>query len=135
MNDTQHFDAVRGLPLTDYMLAYGGSLVLGIGERVEDTRETEWNLFVESAWRLEQNGQPILASLDTCVETKEEAGPFLAVLDRLCGETIISIETGQNVKDLAINFTSGYVLATFSHSLDGSSWVFRHRDGANIGEC
>ncbi len=122
-----------GLPVTNFRLIAGGSLILYIGAKRSDTETTEWRLHIDSAWRLDQHNKPVVGSLDTCVEDEEQAEFFLSALRQLQSETIEQSTIGTDIKDMKINFSSGFSLATFSHSLDGEGWELRCYDGRRLG--
>ena len=130
---TGQLEAIVGQPVTDLMLVAGGSLLLYIGPKRPDSELTEWCLHIDSAWRLDQSGRPIIGSLDSCVETKDEAEPSLSLLRNIQNENIEEVSTGQSVKDITLHLSSGYQLTTFSHSLEGDSWELRCHDGRRVG--
>lgn len=133
MKISQKFKEIIGLPISDFKLIAGGSLILYIGEKQSDTKLTSWCLHIDSAWRLDHAEKPVLGSLDACVETKDEAEPSLAILRKIQGNTIKFVMLGKYVKDIIICFSGDYKITTFSHSLCGDSWELRCRDGRRVG--
>ena len=133
MDTLHHLDEIIGQPVADFRLVAGGSLILYVGPKQPDAQMTKWTLHIDSAWRLDHGDEPLLGSLDSCVETKDEAEPFLEILRRLQNRAIESVCIGQDVKDITLALSDRYRLATFSHSLVGDGWQLRCCDGRRVG--
>jgi hypothetical protein len=137
MKTSKLFHDIIGLPVTDFKVVCGGFLILFLGPYLgpkrSDSKLTGWCLHIDSAWRLDHAETPLLGSLDTCVETKAEAEPALAILRKLQTQTITAGAVGKYIKDIVVYLSEGYKISTFSHSLDGDSWELRCRDGRHIG--
>lgn len=133
MKIPQKFKDIIGLPISDFRLVAGGSLILYIGEKQADTKLTRWCLHIDSAWRMDHAGKPIIGSLDACVETKKEAEQSMAILRKIQCNTIESVILGKKVKDITICFSGDFKITTFSHSLCGNNWELRCSDGRRVG--
>jgi len=127
------FDALRGLPLTDFLMVAGGSLVLYFGDRVGFGRLTTWRLHLESAWRLEGPRDALAGSYDFDNDGRPPDVTFTA-FNELVGKTIEAVTVGAPVLDVSIMFEGGFRLVTFAHSIvDGENWELRHHSGLRVG--
>jgi hypothetical protein len=92
----------------------GSTIHLALGERVprrvvvtnqhlsldERTNEDEFDLFIESAWRLEREAEVLCGSTDD----DENEGAMVAGLLQLVGKRVLSVDVGTPVPDLAVRF-------------------------------
>ena len=101
----------------------GSQIKLEFGERVprrmpvrnpflaQDQRdyEGEFDLFVECAWRLEQNQTVVCGSTDN----GRRDGPIVTGLSRLTDKTVLDVALAEPVPDLTIRLTDDFVLRLF----------------------
>jgi len=119
-----------GLRCEDLRLIVGGSLILYVGPRSSETTLTEWRIHIEPAWRLEDEGNPIIGSFDTPTEAGNTVDAMLKQLNVLRGIHLTDIKAGSLILDLTFTFGDRYRLRTFAHTTqDGENWEFRHKSG------
>ena len=119
-----------GLRCEDLRLNVGGSLILYVGPRSSETTLTEWRIHIEPAWRLEDDGNPIIGSFDTPTESGDTVDAMLKQLNVLRGTHLTDITTGSPILDLTFTIADRFHLRTFAHTTqDGENWEFRHNSG------
>jgi hypothetical protein len=104
-------------------LGTGSTIHLALGERVprrlpitnqhlsatERANEGEFDLFIESAWRLERAAEVICGSTDD----DENEGPMITGLLQLVGKRVLSVDMGTPVPDLTLRFQEELCLKVF----------------------
>jgi hypothetical protein len=107
-------------------------LILYLGDRPNDRSLSEWRLHVEPAWRLEGPTGPLVGSFDASIEDRPPDW-VMESLRSMMGRTVEGFAVGSPVLDLRIDFTGGYKLLSFAHSIaDGENWEVRHASGLRI---
>ena len=87
---------------------------------------TKWRLWIESAWRLENDRGIIIGHRD---EDKQ----ILKELRRLHKKTVLTIQYAKKTWDLTLGFERGIKLRAFVNSVDNEQWELRGSDGYRIG--
>jgi hypothetical protein len=107
-------------------------LILYLGDRAEAQQLTEWRLHIDTAWRLDGLGGPVVGSLDACCEGRPSEWVFKG-LRALVGRAVDAVAVGSPVCELQMRFGDGYRLVTFAHcTRERDGWELRHRSGLRI---
>jgi hypothetical protein len=127
-----HWHRLCGQPCRDFRIITGGSLILYLGDRLDDHSLTAWRLHVDTAWRLDGPDGPVVGSLDACCEGRPADWVFRG-LRALIGRSVEGIALGSPVRELRVEFAGGYRLLTFAHCVsDVDGWELRHRSGLRV---
>lgn len=121
------FSEVIGLEARNAQLGYGSFITIDFGKNIiikgknpsNDFERGEWHLWVYMcAWRLEQNGNPIIGAGDE----KDSIRPKISLLT---GKKILKVQILNNSFDTILDFEEGYRLLLFSFSIeDDEQWMF-----------
>lgn len=120
---------VVGKRITRSKLGYGSFITIDWGKDIIEEFKTkdgiekqifgEWHLWVYMcAWRLEQNGDPIIGSGD-------ERNAIQPKIPLLISKELLQVQVINNSFDLIFDFEKGYRLLLFSFEIeDSEQWLF-----------
>jgi hypothetical protein len=124
--------AILGQVCQNFRLVAGGSLIIYLGHHIDEQELTDWRLHVDTAWRLDGPIGPLVGSLDACCDGRPPEWVFEALMALVC-QSVESVAVGSPVCELAVNFTGGYRLLTFSHCVfEEDGWELRHKTGQRV---
>lgn len=115
-----------GLKCSGSLVAEACALIVYLGDIITpEPLMTEWRLWVDCAWRLENSDGLVAGSLD-------DAQVSVKALRVLEGQTLRNLEFQAKTHDLILQFDGEKWLRVFPHSVMDEQWQLRKSDGYRL---